>query len=182
MGRQESLIRIKTLAEVAGIQRAIEASEELKRFEYLDCFCAARARMPLYRGNEFGRPLSDVREDEEPIIMENELFAVVGGSRFYQYGKDFIWIDCIAGIREYDYVYFFEDISIRHAFEDAERNPQAALDAERLMRIRLNRAYNSDMQIGDRIALPAEYEEYARKLEQNEAGQEGRLPLVRLHW
>ena len=124
----------------------------------------------------------DVREDEEPIIMENELFAVVGGSRFYQYGKDFIWIDCIAGIREYDYVYFFEDISIRHAFEDAERNPQAALDAERLMRIRLNRAYNSDMQIGDRIALPAEYEEYARKLEQNEAGQEGRLPLVRQHW
>ena len=165
MGRQESLIRVKTLAEVAGIQRAIEASEELKRLEYLVCFCAARARMPLYKGYECGRPLSDVREDEEPIIMENELFAVVGGARLYQYGKDFIWIDCIAGIAEYDYAYFFEDISKIHAFEDAERNPKAALDAERLMRIRLNRAYNSDMRGKDYIALPAEYEEYVHKLD-----------------
>lgn len=37
MGYQESLIRVNSLAEIAGIEKAIAESEELRTLEYLVC-------------------------------------------------------------------------------------------------------------------------------------------------
>ena len=49
MGYQESLIRVNSLAEIAGIEKAINESEEVKTLEYLVCLCGAKAKHDLYR-------------------------------------------------------------------------------------------------------------------------------------
>lgn len=47
MGYQESLIRVNSLAEIAGIEKAIAESEELRTLEYLVCVCGAKAKGDL---------------------------------------------------------------------------------------------------------------------------------------
>ena len=158
MGRQESLIRVDCLAEVAGIEKAIRESEELRTLEYLDCVCAARARRDLYRGDWAGmRRLTDIKEGEQPIYKKGDLFAVVVGARLYQYADGFHWIDCLAGIEEPGYMYLMEDISLVEAREEAESNPEAAKKAERFMRRSLNKSYNWAMRGEDPIELPEEF-------------------------
>lgn len=142
MGYQESLIGVECVAEVAGIDRAIRESEEVKTLEYLVCYCAARARCDMYRGDWFGRPLSDVGESEQPIIQAGSLFAVVGGARLYQ---PFLWIDCIAGMESDNYADFFEDIPLDAAYGEAERNPDPAQKAEQDMRKSLKHSYDFAM-------------------------------------
>lgn len=142
MGYQESLINVDCIAEVAGIDRAIRESEEVKVLEYLNCYCAARARCDMYWGGWFGGPLSDVPESEQPIITADSLFAVVGGARLYQ---PFLWIDCIAGMESGSYADFFEDIKLEVAYEEAERNPEAMKKAELRMRKGLKRSYDTVM-------------------------------------
>ena len=155
MGYQESLIRVDTLAEVSGICRAIEESEELRTLEYLVCCCAARAKRDLFWGDEFGtRKLSDVAEDELPIIHKGELFAVVAGARLYQ---PFLWIDCIAGIGDAGYDELFEDIPLADAHRDAKLHPDSARKAEAFMRRSLNKSYNSAMHGKHPITLPSKF-------------------------
>lgn len=139
MGYQESLISVESFAEVAGIDQAIQESEEVKTLEYLTCYCATLARCDMYWGDWFGRPLSDVPESEQPIIKAGSLFAVVGGARLYQ---PFLWFDCIAGIESDNYADFFEDVSLDIAYEEAERNPDQAQKAERRMRKSLKRSFD----------------------------------------
>lgn len=142
MGYQESLISVESFAEVAGIDRAIQESEEVKTLEYLTCYCATRARCDMYRGDWFGRPLSDVSESEQPIIKAGSLFAVVGGARLYQ---PFLWLDCIAGMESDNYTDFFEDVSLDIAYEEAKRNPDQAQKAEQRMRKSLKRSFDVAM-------------------------------------
>lgn len=75
MGYQESLIRVSSLAEIAGIEKAIAESEEVQTLEYLVCICGAKAKVDLYRDNTFtaSRPLSDIKPNEEPIIRAGDL-------------------------------------------------------------------------------------------------------------
>lgn len=156
MGYQESLIQVQSLSEVAGIDRAIKESEELRTCEYLHCYCAARARRDLYRGDWFGfRKLSDVRDDEKPIFKKGDLFAVVGGARMYQYG--FHFLDWLAGISEPGYESLLEDIPLKEAYEEEARCPKASRAAEAFMRRSLNRSYN--VRAGDdcKIELPEEF-------------------------
>ena len=154
MGYQESLIRVSNLAEVSGICRAIDESEELKTLEYLVCCCAARAKRDLFQGDVFGmRKLSDVPEGELPIIREGDLFAVVAGARLYQ---PFLWIDCIVGIDELGYDELLEDIPLADAHRNAELHPDSARKAEVLMRRSLNESYTFAMRGRHPIALPSE--------------------------
>ena len=108
MGYQESLIRVNSLAEIAGIEKAIAESEELRTLEYLVCVCGAKAKGDLYCDYTFtaSRPLSDIKPNEKPIVRAGELFAVVAGARLYQ---PFLWIDCIAGISDPGYDEIMED-------------------------------------------------------------------------
>ena len=155
MGRQESLISVENLAAVAGIDKAIRESEEVKTLEYLDCFCAARATRDLYRGDWFGmRSLSDVKDGEKPIVKEGDLFAVVGGARLYQ---PFLWIDCIAGLHELGYSQLLEDIPLEKAYEEADLDPESAWKAECFMRTSLNRSYRFAMKGESPIELPEKY-------------------------
>ena len=142
MGYQESLISVDCLAEVAGIDSAIRGSEEVKTLEYLNCYCATRARCDMYWGGWLGGPLSSVSETEQPIIKASSLFAVVGGARLYQ---PFLWIDCIAGMGSGNYADFFEDIELEVAYEEAEREPVTAQKAERRMRKSLRHSYGFAM-------------------------------------
>ena len=156
MGRQESLISVKNLAAVAGIDRAVRESEELKVLEYLDCVCAARAKQDLFHDHTFCgmRPLSDVREGEKPIAKKGDLFAVVVGARLYQ---PFLWIDCIAGLDEVGYPALVEDIPLEEAYKEAELNPEAAREAECFMRRSLNESYSCVMKGEHPIELPEEF-------------------------
>lgn len=155
MGYQESLIRVDSLAEVSGICRAIEESEELKTLEYLVCYCAARARRDLYHGGVFGtRKVSEILEDEPPIIHKDDLFAVVAGARLYQ---PFIWIDSIAGISVERYSELIEDIPLEQAHLEAALHPDAARKGEVFMRRSLNRSYNMAMRGERPIELPREF-------------------------
>lgn len=156
MGYQETAVYVESLTEVAGIRRAIDASEQVKRCEYLHCYGAARSRMPLYWGGWFGGSLASVSEDAEPIIKEGELFAMVCGARFYQHGIG-VWLDCIAGIDELGYAQMFEDIPLEATVKAEELDPEASHRAECMMRRHLNRAYNDGLSEKDRIALPAEF-------------------------
>ena len=156
MGYQETAVPVKSLAEVAGIKRAIDGSEEVRTCEYLNFYCAAKARMPLYSGGWFGGPLSDVPKDAEPIIAEGELFAMIGGSRMYQRGIG-EWLDCIAGIDERGYAKMFEAIPFEEAIKAEARDPASSRRAECKMRRHLNRAYNLLLDEKDRIVLPAEF-------------------------
>lgn len=90
MGYQESLIRVSSLAEIAGIEKAIAESEEVQTLEYLVCICGAKAKVDLYRDNTFtaSRPLSDIKPNEEPIIRAGDLFAVVAGARLSTFSLD----------------------------------------------------------------------------------------------
>ena len=159
MGYQESFIRVDSLAEVSGICRAIEESEELKTLEYLVCCCAARAKRDLYFDGTFGmRKIADIPENEHPFIRQGDLFAVVAGARLYQ---PFLWIDNITGINEVDYGELVEDIPLERAHMDAELHPDAARKAEVFMRRSLNRSYNLAMR-GDRpIELPDEFVDHS---------------------
>lgn len=155
MGYQESLIRVSRLAEVSGICRAIEESEELKRLEYLVCCCATQAKCDLYHGGMFGeRKISDVPEGEPPIIHKGDLFAVVAGARLYQ---PFLFIGNIAGINDVDYSQLFEDIPLELAHRDAKLHRDAARKAEVFMRRSLNRSYNFAMRGDHPIKLPDEF-------------------------
>lgn len=154
MGYQESLIRVNNLAEVSGICRAIEESEELKTLEYLVCCCAARATSDLYYGGVIGeRNISDIPEGEAPIVHKGDLFAVVAGARLYQ---PFLWIDQIAGINNPGYSELLEDIPLEKAHKEAELHPNAAERARVFMRRSLNRSYNHAMQGDHYISLPSE--------------------------
>lgn len=154
MGYQESLIRISSLAEVSGIHRAIEESEELKTLEYLVCCGAARANSDLYYGGICGeRKLSDIPEGESPIVHEGELFAVVAGARLYQ---PFLWIDQIAGIDEVEFAVLFKKIPLEEAHAEAKLHPDAAEQARVFMRRSLNRSYKRVMRDKRPITLPAE--------------------------
>ena len=115
MGYQESLISVDCLAEVAGIDSAIRGSEEVKTLEYLNCYCATRARCDMYWGGWLGGPLSSVSETEQPITKASSLFAVVGGARLYQ---PFLWIDCIAGMGS--------GLSLIHIFHSEHRQTATA--------------------------------------------------------
>lgn len=154
MGYQESLIKVNSLAEVAGIAKAIEESEEVNTLEYLSCCCAARAKRDIYRGSWLGRSLSDVGEDESPIDTAGSLFAVLAGARLYQ---PFFWIDCVAGINEQGYSTFFEDIPLEVAYKEASCHPDLAYKAECWMRRSLNRSYAIAMQGEHPIELPEEF-------------------------
>lgn len=156
MGYQESLISVSSLAEVAGICRAIEKSEELKTLEYLVCCCATRAKQDLYYGDVFGtRKLSDIPKDESPIIRTGDLFAVVAGARLYQ---PFLWIDNIAGISELGYHELFYDIPLDAARAEGALHPGDARRAEILMRKSLNFSYTLAMQGEHPIKLPDDLE------------------------
>ncbi|MBM6907471.1 hypothetical protein [Collinsella intestinalis] len=158
MGYQESLIPVNNLAEVSGICRAIEESEELKRLEYLACCCAARARTDLYHGGMFGeRKLSDIPEDEMPVVKKGTLFAVVAGARIYQpSGWGFMWIDMIAGMRDPGYPVLVEDIPLEEAHAEAKLHPNAVERARVFMRRSLNMSYNMVMRGERPINLPSE--------------------------
>lgn len=154
MGYQESLISVSSLAEVAGICRAIEESEELKTLEHLVCCCATRAKCDLYYGGVFGmRKLSDIPEDETPIVHAGDLFAVVAGARLYQ---PFLWIDSIAGIDELGYSELFDDIPLEAAHAEGALHPDDARKAEILMRRSLNRSYTMAMNGEHPIKLPSD--------------------------
>lgn len=156
MGYQESLIFVSNLAEVAGICRAIEESEELKTLEYLVCCCASRAKRDLYEGDVFGmRKLSDIPEDEAPIIHAGDLFAVVAGARLYQ---PFLWIDSIAGIHELGYGELFDDIPLEAARVEGALHPDDARRAEIFMRKSLNQSYTLIMRGEHPITLPSDLE------------------------
>lgn len=156
MGYQESLISVSSLAEVAGICRAIEKSEELKTLEYLVCCCATRAKRDLYYGDVFGmRKLSDIPKDESPIIRTGDLFAVVAGARLYQ---PFLWIDNIAGISELGYHELFDDIPLDAVRAEGALHPSDARRAEILMRKSLNFSYTLAMQGEHPIKLPDDLE------------------------
>jgi len=154
MGYQESLIRVDSLAEVAGIEKAIEESEELKTTEYLCCCCAARAKRDIFRGSWLGRPLSDVGEDEKPVYKAGTIFALVAGARLYQ---PFFWIDCIAGIHDLDCSVLFETIPLEKAREEAVIHPEFARKAECWMRRSLNHSYHCFTRGKDQIVLPKEF-------------------------
>lgn len=157
MGYQESLIQVSSLAEVSGIWRAIEESEELKTLEYLVCCCATRANSDLYYGGMFGeRKLSEIPKDEGPIIRKGTLFAVVAGARLYQ-NQPFLWIDWIAGIDEAGYPELLEDIPLEKAHAEAKLHPDAAERARIFMRRSLNRSYNLAMRGEHPISLPDEF-------------------------
>lgn len=125
MGYQESLIRVSSLAEIAGIEKAIAESEEVQTLEYLVCICGAKAKVDLYRDNTFtaSRPLSDIKPNEEPIIRAGDLFAVVAGARLYQ---PFLWIDCIAGISDPGYEELMEDFPLDVPRQEAIIHPDEA--------------------------------------------------------
>lgn len=158
MGYQESFIPVNNLAEVSGICRAIEESEELKRLEYLVCCCAARAKTDLYYGGMFGeRRLSDIPEDEMPVIDKGTLFAVVAGARLYQpSGWGFMWIDMIAGMNDPGYSVLIEDIPLEKAHAEAKLNPNTVERARVFMRRSLNKSYNMIMRGEHPINLPGE--------------------------
>lgn len=125
MGYQESLIRVNSLAEIAGIEKAIAESEELRTLEYLVCVCGAKAKGNLYCDYTFtaSRPLSDIKPNEEPIVRAGELFAVVAGARLYQ---PFLWIDCIAGISDPGYDEIMEDFPLDIPRQEAIIHPDEA--------------------------------------------------------
>lgn len=156
MGYQESLIRVNSLAEIAGIEKAIAESEELQTLEYLVCVCGAKAKVDLYRDNTFtgSRPLSDIKPNEKPIIKAGDLFAVVAGARLYQ---PFHWIDCIAGISDPGYKEIIEDFSLDIPRQEANIHPDEAKQAEIFMRRSLNQSYSRVMRGEHPIQLPDEF-------------------------
>ncbi|WP_373161548.1 hypothetical protein [Collinsella aerofaciens] len=156
MGYQESLIRVNSLAEIAGIEKAIAESEELQTLEYLVCVCGAKAKGDLYCDNTFmgSRPLSDIKPNEEPIIRAGDLFAVVAGARLYQ---PFLWIDCIAGISDPGYEELMEDFPLDTPRQEAILHPDEAKKAEIFMRRSLNQSYNRVMRGERPIQLPEEF-------------------------
>lgn len=156
MGYQESLIRVNSLAEIAGIEKAISESEELQTLEYLVCLCGAKAKRDLYHDGTFmaSRPLSDIKADETPIVRSGELFAVVAGARLYQ---PFLWIDCIAGISDPGYKELLEDFPLDVPRREAIIHPHEARTAEIFMRRSLNRSYNLAMRGRHPIRLPIEF-------------------------
>ena len=156
MGYQESLIRVNSLAEIAGIEKAINESEEVKNLEYLVCLCGAKAKHDLYRDSTFSacRPLNDVKTDERPIARAGELFAVVAGARLYQ---PFLWIDCIAGISDPGYKELIEDFPLDIPRQEAIVHPREAKTAEIFMRRSLNRSYSLAMRGEHPIQLPEEF-------------------------
>lgn len=153
MGYQESLIRVNSLAEIAGIEKAIAESEELQTLEYLVCVCGAKAKGDLYRDYTFtaSRPLSDIKANEKPIIRAGDLFAVVAGARLYQ---PFLWIDCIAGISDPGYEELMEDFPLDIPRQEAILHPDEAKNAEIFMRRSLNQSYNRVMRGERPIQLP----------------------------
>lgn len=156
MGYQESLIRVKCLAEVSGIHRAIEESEEVKTLEYLLCCGAARAKRDLYGSPgwpEF-RTFSEIKENETPLAEKGSLFAVVAGARLYQ---SHFWIDSLVGIDDPGYGSLLESIPLEEAYKEAELYPEAARRAEVAMRRRLNGIYTRIMKDEHPIRLPDEY-------------------------
>lgn len=156
MGYQESLIRVSSLAEIAGIEKAIAESEELRTLEYLVCVCGAKAKGDLYCDYTFtaSRSLSDIKPNEEPIVRAGELFAVVAGARLYQ---PFLWIDCIAGISEPGYDEIMEDFPLDIPRQEAIIHPDEAKKAEIFMRRSLNQSYNRVMRDERPIQLPEEF-------------------------
>ncbi|GEM_PF-1442698 len=156
MGYQESLIRVNSLAEIAGIEKAIAESEELRTLEYLVCVCGAKAKGDLYCDYTFtaSRPLSDIKPNEEPIVRAGELFAVVAGARLYQ---PFLWIDCIAGISDPGYDEIMEGFPLDIPRQEAIIHPDEAKKAEIFMRRSLNQSYNRVMRGKRPIQLPKEF-------------------------
>lgn len=156
MGYQESLIRVSSLAEIAGIEKAIAESEEVQTLEYLVCICGAKAKVDLYRDNTFtaSRPLSDIKPNEKPIIRAGDLFAVVAGARLYQ---PFLWIDCIAGISDPGYEELMEDFPLDVPRQEAIIHPDEAKKAEMFMRRSLNQSYTRVMRGEHPIQLPEEF-------------------------
>lgn len=156
MGYQESLIRVNSLAEIAGIEKAIAESEELQTLEYLLCVCGAKAKGDLYCDNTFmgSRPLSDIKPNEEPIIRAGDLFVVVAGARLYQ---PFLWIDCIAGISDPGYDELMEDFPLDIPRQEAVIHPDEAKKAEIFMRRSLNQSYSRVMRGEHPIQLPEEF-------------------------
>ncbi len=156
MGYQESLIRVNSMAEIAGIEKAIAESEELQTLEYLVCVCGAKAKGNLYCDYTFtaSRPLSDIKANEEPIIRAGDLFAVVAGARLYQ---PFLWIDCIAGISDPGYEELMEDFPLDIPRQEAILHPGEAKNAEIFMRRSLNQSYNCVMRGEHPIQLPEEF-------------------------
>ena len=155
MGYQESLIQVGSLAEVSGICRAIEESEELKTLEYLVCCCAARAKCDLYCAGVFEpRIIHDMPGGKSPLIRTGDLFAVVAGARLYQ---PFLWIDNIAEGSAARYSELIEDIPLKRAGKEAALHPDAARKGEVFMRRSLNRSYNMAMRGEHPIDLPKEF-------------------------
>lgn len=156
MGYQESLIRVNSMAEIAGIEKAIAESEEVQTLEYLVCVCGAKAKRDLYCDNTFMgfRPLSDIKSNERPIIRAGDLFAVVAGARLYQ---PFLWIDCIAGISDPGYEELMEDFPLDVPRQEAIIHPDEAKNAEIFMRRSLNQSYSCVMRDELPIQLPEEF-------------------------
>lgn len=160
MGYQESYLKVESLAEIAGINRAIEKSEEIRTLEYLVFCCGVRAKQNLYGDSWFSgcRSLSDITGNEPVVAREGDLFAVVAGARLYQPADTFLWIDCIMGIGDPDFDSLVDVIPLAEAEEEARLDPAAAKKAERFMRRSLNASYNRAMQGKHPIKLPAEFQ------------------------
>lgn len=159
MGYQEPYLRVNCLAEIAGIERAVNESEEVKTLEYLVCVCGVRVKQDLHGGSWLSgcQSLSSLKGDEPIVAREGDLFAVVAGARLYQPSDPFLWIDCIVGIGGPEYDTLVEVIPLEKAREEAELRLGKAKEAERFMRRSLNNSYNRAMRGEHPIELPAEF-------------------------
>lgn len=175
MGYQESHIDVDSLAEAAGIIRAIREAEE---HEWITVWGAERSTMDLHYGDPFGfnegRPLEKCL-----VIPKGTLAVVVCGDRHpYQDSRDMRYIDGFIETDTIGYSKCFERIPQEKLDEAAKLDPEQDRQAYEQMRRYMEHVWDKERPEDARYCRVSTLEQARREREEFER----RFPLAGIYF
>lgn len=141
MGYQESMIDVDSLAEAAGILRAVKEAEPR---EWLHAFGTERSLRDLHYGDPFG--FNEGRPLEKCALIPAGLLVVTvfGDRKPYQFCRDMRFLDGIVELDEMAYWRCFEGIPQEQLDQAAKNDPVEEGKAHDQMKFYLDHVWDED--------------------------------------